>query len=120
MEYSINTEKNWNTTVSVTVTAEDVKAQYDNAVKKIQKDVKLEGFRKGKVPVQLVKKLYGDLIDSEVEDMCVEQAWRTVFEENDFHVINDPSISNLNKTDGGGMTFEIKFDILPEFTVDGF
>ena len=120
MEHSISTEKNWKTTVSVSVTAEDVKAQYDNAVKKVQKDVKLEGFRKGKVPVQMLKKLYGGAIDAEAEDLCVQNAWRSVFEENSFHPIDDPQISNLIRAENGGITFDIKFDVLPEFEVAGY
>ena len=59
MEYSINTEKNWQTTVSVAVTEDDVKAQYDNALNKVKKEARIEGFRKGKVPAQMIKKLYG-------------------------------------------------------------
>ncbi len=120
MEYSIQKEKNWQTTVSVTVSAEDVQAQYDNALNKVKKDVKLEGFRKGKVPAPMVKKLYGPLIDTEAEDLCVQQAWRTVFEENKFYPINDPQLTSLDRTESGGMTFNIVFDIYPEFTVEGF
>jgi len=120
LEHSTSTEKNWRTTISVSVTAEDVKAQYDNAVKKVQKDVKLEGFRKGKVPVQMLKKLYGELIDAEAEDLCVQDAWRTVFKENNLHPIDDPQISNLTKDENGGTTFDIKFDVMPEFEVSGY
>ena len=120
MEHSISTEKNWQSTVSVTVSAEDVKAQYDNALHKVRKDVKMEGFRKGKVPAQMVKKLYGSLIDAEAEELCVQAAWRSVFEENDLHPINDPQAVNMNKTASGGLTFNIVFDVYPEFEVRDF
>jgi len=120
VEYSINTEKNWNTTVSVSVTEDDIKAQYDKALKNVQKDVRLEGFRKGKVPPQMIKKLYGGEVKAEANELSIEHAWKTVFKEHDFHVMNEPQVSNLNYTDSGGMTFDIIFDIRPEFNVEGY
>ena len=120
MEHSINTEKNWQSTVSVSVTAEDVKAQYENALNKVRKDIKLEGFRKGKVPAQMVKKLYGSLIDAEAEELCVQKAWQGVFEDNSLYPINDPQVVNMKKTDDGGMTFNIVFDVYPKFEVKDF
>ncbi len=120
MEYSINTEKNWNTTVSVTVTKEDVQAQFDKALKNVQKDARIEGFRKGKVPPQLIKKLYGPQIEAEANQLSIEHAWTTVFDENDFHIMNEPRVMNLNDTDSGGLTFEINFDVRPEIKVEGY
>lgn len=120
MEYSINTEKNWATTVSVTVTKEDIQAQYDNALKSVRKDVRVEGFRKGKVPPQLIKKLYGPQIEAEANQLSIEHAWTTVFDENQFFIMNDPKVTNLNDTDSGGMTFDIVFDVRPEIKVEGY
>ena len=112
MEYSINTEKNWNTTVSVTVTKEDVQAQFDKALKNVQKDARIEGFRKGKVPPQLIKKLYGPQIEAEANQLCIENAWTTVFDEIDLHVMNEPKVTNLNDTDSGGLTFRQRYPFL--------
>ncbi len=120
MEYSINTEKNWHTTVSVTVTNEDVQAQFDKALKNVQKDARIEGFRKGKVPPQLIKKLYGEQIEAEANQLSIENAWITVFDQIELHVMNEPKVTNLNDTDGGGMTFDIVFDIRPEIKVEGY
>ncbi|MBN1478977.1 trigger factor [candidate division KSB1 bacterium] len=120
MEYSVNTDRKWQTTVSVALAPEDIKEHYDKAIKKIQKDVTLEGFRKGKVPPQLIKRLYGDQIESEANQFAIEHAWKTIFKESDFYVINEPDITNLNPTDSGGMTFDITFEIHPDFTVEGY
>ncbi|MBN1466642.1 trigger factor [candidate division KSB1 bacterium] len=120
MQYSIHTEKNWQTTVSVVVTDKDIQAQYDNALKNVRKDVQIEGFRKGKVPEPLIKKLYASKIESEANQLCIERAWDAVFEENEFYLLSDPQLTNLNPTDSGGMTFEIKFESRPELKVEGY
>ena len=120
MEYSINTEKNWQTTVNVTMTKEDINAHSDKALKKIQKDVKMEGFRPGKVPPQMIRKLYGQQIEYEANQLAIEHAWKTVFDENDFFLMNEPQVSNLDSTESGGITFEIKFDVRPEITVENY
>lgn len=120
MEYSINREKNWQTTVSITVSAKDVEANQQQAIKRIQKDVALEGFRKGKVPPAMIKKLFGAKVETESREITLENAWKQVFDENDFFIINDPQVQNLQPTEERGMSFDIVFDVRPELQVSGY
>ena len=76
MDYSINTTKNWQTTVDVRVTAEDIMARHDRAVANVQKSASLQGFRKGKVPVAMVKQLFAEQIAAEAVDIGLEDSWR--------------------------------------------
>lgn len=120
MEYSVNTDKKWHTTISVVLAPEDIQKQYDKALRKVQKDVKMEGFRPGKVPPQLVKRFYGSQIDADAKQLAIEHAWKAVFAETELYVINDPDITNVNPTDSGGLTFDISFEIRPQLTVEGY
>lgn len=120
MEYSHFTEKNWQTTVHVTLNAEDVNANTDAAARKLQKEVSIEGFRKGKVPLGLVKKLYHDNIETEAKQLAMERAWRGIIKECDFHIINEPEISDFQLSEDGGATFTVTFEVYPEITVNGY
>ncbi len=117
MDYSINREKNWKTSVNITVSAQDVEQNQEQAVKNIQKNISLEGFRKGKVPVRMIKRMFSDKIEAEAREMTLDQAWKQVFEENDFFIINDPQVQNLKYSEDGGMSFDITFDVRPEVTL---
>jgi trigger factor len=120
LEYKVTTSGNWETTVEVAVSADDIKARYDQAVHNIQKKATLEGFRKGKVPPAMVKKLFAAQIQVEAVDIGMEDAWRKVFEENDFDVFNDPAIHERRIAENGDLTFKIIFEQRPHFEVSGY
>ena len=44
--------------ISVEVTGEEYQSQFENELSKIAKDVKLDGFRQGKVPLNVIKQKY--------------------------------------------------------------
>lgn len=114
MDYTVSTENNWQTVVSVKVDADEIQPKLDESFAQYQKNVKLEGFRKGKVPKQLVKKMYGKTIENDVYEPYFSEAWKKVFEENDYHVINSPQIKDTNYDSQEGLTFKIIFDVRPE------
>ena len=120
MDYNITKQKNWHTVIDFTVPAEKVKPELDLNFKEYQKNVKLGGFRKGKVPAHLVKKMYGKQIESETFQPFFSEAWKKVFEEHEFEIINDPAINNVQYNDKDGLKFNIEFDVRPDFQVSGY
>ena len=120
MNYTITKQKNWHTVIHVTVTSEKIKPELEDAFNDYQKNIKLEGFRKGKVPAQLVKKMFGKQIEKETFQPYFAEAWKTATEENKFNYLNEPIINNVLYNDQDGLTFDIEFDERPEFTVTGF
>ena len=113
MDYKTTSEKNCRTVISVSVPAEEVQPKLDNRYNDYQKNVKLEGFRKGKVPRQLVKKMFGKNVESEVYEPYFNEAWKKVFENDEYDVINTPRIENVNFDSKDGLTFDIAFDVRP-------
>ena len=66
-----------------------VKASYEKALKNVSREVSIPGFRKGKVPRDILIKNYASYIDREFKDICLQ----TAFEE----VINLTKLRPLSK-----------------------
>ncbi len=120
MEYKINDESNWLKKINVIVDADQIQPKLDNLFKEYQKGVKIEGFRKGKVPMQLVKKMFGKQIETEAFQPHLQEAWKKVFEENEFDIIDEPRIENINYDQKAGLTFDICFDVRPDFKIEDY
>jgi len=120
LNYTIAKQKNWHTVIHVTVASEKIKPELDDAFNDYQKNIKLEGFRKGKVPPGLVKKMFGKQIEKETFQPYFADAWKKTTEENKFNYLNEPVINNILYNDQNGLSFDIEFDERPEFTVTGF
>lgn len=119
MKYDINTNENWHTTVRIECPAEEAKPEYDRVFDRY-KDIKLEGFRAGKVPASLIKKMYGDEIEREAFQDLMDKAWKTVLEENEFKILNDPRITEMNYDEKAGFSFKVEFDVFPQFKVENY
>ncbi|MBN2414100.1 trigger factor [candidate division KSB1 bacterium] len=120
MNYNITKQKNWHTVIDIAVPAEKIKPEMDLNFKTYQKNVKLGGFRKGKVPAPLVKKMFGKQIESDTFQPFISEAWKKVFEENKFEIINEPVVTNIQYAEADGLKFNIEFDVRPDFEVTGY
>lgn len=92
-------------------TWEDAK---EKAYKKISSKVKVDGFRPGKAPKDLVVKKYGeDALFLDAADICLEQAYMDMIEENkDLQIVASPEIS-LKSISAEGVEFTFKLTLKP-------
>jgi len=120
LQYNINQQENFQTTIDVTLEPEEAKPKYDSVLDEYRKGIKLEGFRKGKVPTSLIKKMYGKEIQAEAFRDFMQESWEKILQENDFDIITDPKIQNINYDDKNGFSYQIKFDVAPDFELTNY
>ncbi|NLP10433.1 trigger factor, partial [bacterium] len=112
MDYQIQREENWHHVISVHVPPEQVKPELDAKYAEL-KNIRLEGFRKGRVPTHLVKKMYGKQVEADVFRPFISEAYQTIFKENEFDLLDSPELVNLHFDEQQGLTFEFQFDVRP-------
>ena len=61
--------------LSITLPAEEVTKELDKAYKKLGKEVNLKGFRRGKVPISVLKKNFKDQVEGEVGQKLVQETY---------------------------------------------
>ena len=118
MEYQIQRGDNWHNVISVTVPAVEVKPALDERYASL-KNIRIEGFRKGKVPAHLVKKMYGKQVEAEAFNPFISQAYQQIFKENEFDFLSAPEVQNITFDEQTGLGFEFHFDIRPIIEVTG-
>ncbi len=119
MDYQIQREENWHHVITVSIPAEKVKPELDAKYAEL-KDIKIEGFRKGKVPQHLIKKMYGKQVEADAFRPFISDAYQTIFKENEFDLIESPEVHNIRFDPQKGLTFEFQFDVRPEISVGEF
>ncbi len=120
MEYQITSQPNWHTVVRFTIAAEQIQPELQSKYEEYQKHARVEGFRKGKVPEALLKKMFGKSIEAEVFDKWVKEASRTLFTEHSFDLLNPPEVKEMHYDEESGLRFELHFDVRPVFDIVGF
>ena len=105
--------------VSVEIPADVVAKETDAVVAKFQKMARLPGFRKGKVPASVVRQRFAEDIKTEVVEQLVPRYFRKETERQGLHPVSQPQVTDLHLHDGEPLKFKAKFEVLPDFDVQG-
>src|SRR5437773_12382790 len=99
--------------VSMSVQVEEIDRQVDERLKKLARDVRMPGFRPGKVPLKLVAQTYGPQVRSEVLGDAVQKAFTEVVKEANLRVAGYPRIEKKAAADDKALEFSATFEIYP-------
>ena len=106
--------------ISVEVPADVVSRETEAVIQKFQKMARLPGFRKGKVPATVVRQRFAEDIKSEVVELLVPRYFRQETEKQGLHPVSQPRVTDLHVHEGEPLRFKAKFDVLPDFEIQGY
>ncbi len=100
---------------------EEIEKSLNKAFKKAQKKAKIKGFRPGKAPMNVVKRLYREQVRMDVMEELVQQGYSEALKENDISPIAAPVIKDVNfPDDDASLSFCATVEILPEITIAAY
>jgi len=105
---------------SVVVPATDIAAQKSKRLAAIAKDIKIPGFRPGKVPASVIQQRYGQAVMGEVLESSVQDASEKVVSERNLRPAAQPKIELVNFADGADLEFRMDVEVLPEIPMPDF
>jgi trigger factor len=103
--------------VSMSVPVADIEKQVGERLKKIARDVKMPGFRPGKVPLKLVAQTYGPQVRNEVLGDAVQKTFSDVVRQANLKVAGYPKIEAKGEPNDKALEFSATFEIYPEVKV---
>lgn len=99
----------------VTVPASDIEARIDAEVKKIAPQVKMPGFRPGKVPANLVKKMHGDQLHAQVVNDAIRESIDSLMQEKKLRPAMQPKIElEEGYEQGKDAKLDVSLEVLPD------
>jgi trigger factor len=100
----------------ITVPATELDAKVTEKLTEAQPDVQMKGFRKGKVPLALLRKQFGARLLGEAMQEAVDGAMSSHFEETGDRPAAQPDVkvANQNWTEGDDVEVEMTYEALPE------
>jgi len=99
--------------VEITATTEDLAPHFDKAYSEYRKKIEIRGFRKGKAPIDIVKKLYGDLIENDSLNEVATEMYRKAVKEKELKPIGEPVLVDMDYKRGESFRCKIQYDIRP-------
>ena len=107
--------------VSVELTTDEVDSAFKAALQNLQKKAKVQGFRPGKAPLNIIKKMYGGSVLAEVGDKLINTHMFAALTEQEIRPISSPVIETADTPEEGKpFTFKALVDIMPVLEFDDY
>ena len=107
----------WERTLDIEVPVEEVDRRLDEVARQIQRRASLPGFRKGKVPLELVRQHFADTVEQEFLESLVPRMTSDAVDQARLSPVTVPEVRNLHFTPGQPLRFEAVIEVRPEIEV---
>jgi trigger factor len=118
IDVAVEVGDGWTRKLTITIPPERVGRARAAERKRLGKRVRIKGFRRGKIPADVIEQRYGDFLDEHVRSVLVEEAYREAVDETDLRPAGAAHITNVQYAPGDRLTFQAEFEIMPTVTLD--
>ena len=105
--------------MEILVPAEDIDKGVDERLQKLSRQVRLKGFRPGKVPVKVVRQQFGQQVRQEVLDDVVQTSFRQAIEQEKLVPAGRPRVERLSSEQEAHLKYCAVFEVIPQIQLQG-
>jgi trigger factor len=98
----------------ISMAAEDLNREIDALAVEYSQKVKMPGFRQGKVPIDVVKKVYKQALQEEAIQHAVSKLAFARIEKDKIAIASEPFVEKIDQPEGMGFTADIAVEVLPD------
>jgi trigger factor len=101
-------------------TAEEIKPELEAEIAKQVKKIQIDGFRKGKAPMNVIKRIYGDALEYDAaEKISNKLFWDNVKSQN-LNPIGEPALVDMKFKPGEDFSFKVRFEVYPTMEIKDY
>jgi trigger factor len=117
MAVTVETLEKLERRITLSLPVDSIQTEVQSRLKRLARTVKMDGFRPGKVPMNVVAQRYGYSVQYEVMNDKVGEAFSAAANEAKLRVAGQPSISQKEGAPEGQMQFDAVFEVYPEVKI---
>ncbi len=106
--------------IEIKLKFDDVKNDIDAEVKKQTKNIQLPGFRKGKVPKNILKKRFGDSLEYDASEKIANIHFWEIAKEKELNPIGQPTMTDFDFKPGQDLHFKVKYEVVPQIELKNY
>ena len=119
MQVSVETTQGLERRLTITVPADTVDSAVKSRLQQLAKTQRINGFRPGKVPVNVIKKRFGQAVRQEVAGDVMQQNFYQAVIQEKIQPAGMPKFELTKDEDGQDLEFTASFEVYPEVEVKG-
>jgi trigger factor len=117
MEFKVNKVDEVKQEVEIEITYADLTPFFEKAYKKFQKKAEIPGFRKGKAPLSILKRMYGDMIEQGSLEDVANDLYKKYLDDNHVHPLGEAALVDMDYEQKSLFKFKVKYEVKPELNL---
>ncbi len=106
--------------IKIILPEDTVGKKLEDAYRKLQAEVNIKGFRKGKVPRKILEKNYGPKVEYDLSEELVKESYFDALQDTKLDVVVHPDIKDHKFEDDGTFSYVAEVDVKPEFEISEY
>lgn len=120
MQVSVESTSTLERKLTIGVPAERIDSAVNTRLQEVARDARIDGFRKGKVPMSVVRQRFGAGARQEVLNKVINDTFYEAITKQDLKPAGMPSITSLNDKPGQALEYVATFEVYPQVTLQDF
>jgi trigger factor len=117
MQFTLKTTSGLERRIEVEIPHTRIAGEVDRRLRELSKTANIRGFRRGKVPLQVIKSQFGNQVQSEAVDQLIRQSYSDAVTKEKLRPAGGPRIEPIQFEPGSDLKYAAVFEVLPEVNV---
>ncbi|AFN75505.1 trigger factor [Melioribacter roseus P3M-2] len=120
MDFKVNQLSDSLQELEVNLSYDEIKPEIEKAYEEERKHIAIDGFRKGKAPLSIIKKLYGEAIEYKASEKIATKKFWDIVDQEKLQPISTPQLTDIDFNIGEKLSFKIQYEIMPKVDVKDY
>ena len=120
MSYSIESVNNYTKKIVFNFESLNFASDVKSALLKKRKEAQIKGFRKGKVPMEMIEKFYGSEVEQEALNGFIQKTVEETITDEKLFVVGTPTIENMKYSSLKSASFDVVVEIMPKIELKNY
>jgi len=116
MQVSVEKTSELSRKMTVSIPEDVVQEKMDERLQSLAQDIKIDGFRPGKAPKHIIKKMYGERVRGDITNDLIQSTYFKALQSQDLKPAGHPHIDSLEEAEG--FKYTAIFEVYPEINLD--
>lgn len=121
LDTTLNTISDCKRELVITLSYEEFSKFYTETLNKYKKQIKMPGFRQGKVPANIIISKYGKEITFESDENAINSSFGDYIKNNEnLHMVGRPAIMDIKHSEDKSHIYKVEFEVIPDFELKDY
>ena len=117
MQFTVTTTEGLGRRIEVQIPNTRVTGEVDRRLRELSRTANVRGFRKGKVPLPVIKQQYGSQVRGEAVDQLIRESYNDALSKENLRPATNPRIEPIQMEPGNDLKYAALIEVMPEVSI---